>query len=55
MINGLLRDLYRAWSMVIITCVSSFVGTVIACFVTIPTEEDGTNKPPSKNIKGTEL
>ena len=45
MINGPLKDLYGgAESVMIITCVSSFVGAVIACFVTIPSEESGTKK-----------
>ena len=35
--NGPLKDLYGgAESVMIITCVSSFVGAVIACFVTVP-------------------
>ena len=36
-INGPLKDLYgSAESVMIVTCVSFFVGAVIACFVTIP-------------------
>ena len=44
MINGPLQNLYgSAASVMIISCVSSFVGAVIACFVKVPTEDNKEN------------
>ena len=51
--NGPLQDLYGgAESVMIITCASSFVGAVIACFVTIPpTETSNKNSVKLPKIK----
>ena len=44
MINGPLKNLYgSAESVMIISCISSFIGAVIACFVKIPTEDNKEN------------
>ena len=43
--NGPLKELYGgAESGMIITCASSFVGAVIACFVTVPPKQDSKKK-----------
>jgi len=43
--NGPLKELYGgAESVMIITCASSFVGAVIACFVTVPPKQDSKKK-----------
>ena len=44
LINGPLQNLYgSAESIMIVSCASSFVGAVIACFVKIPTEDNKKN------------
>ena len=50
MINGPLKDLYGgAESVMIVTCISCFIGAVITCFVKVPSEDskrttEGTDK-----------
>jgi len=51
MINGPLKTLYgNAEPVMIITCASSFVGAVIACFVTIPYNDNEKNVDTHKTI-----
>ena len=51
MINGPLKNLYGSGeSIMIVSCASSFVGAVIACFIKIPTEDNKENTKKDETV-----